>query len=313
MFLTYHAEKPNEKIRLDSYLAQKQPGMSRSHIQKLIRSGDILLNGRSVKAGYELSEGDEILLPEEGPPEETALVAEDIPLDIVYEDADVIVVNKPKGMVVHPAPGHSGQTLVNALLYHCRGSLSGINGELRPGIVHRIDKDTTGLLIACKNDMAHKAIADQLNRHSITRRYLALVQGNIREDEGCVDQPIERAKNDRKRMAIAPPGEGRRAVTHFRVLERFGSCTLIECRLETGRTHQIRVHMAWLKHPLVGDPVYGVKKDAFSADGQYLHAAVLGFIHPRSGAYLEFSAPLPAYFEKRLEALRAQSKFNNQS
>lgn len=304
MLLTYHAETSNEKIRLDSYLAEKRPDMSRSHIQKLIRSGQILLNGQAAKTGCILSEADEICLPEQEPLSEPQVEPENIPLDIVYEDADVIVVNKPKGMVVHPAPGHSGQTLVNALMYHCSSSLSGINGELRPGIVHRIDKDTTGLLIACKNDAAHHAIAEQLRIHSITRRYIALVQGNIREDEGCIDQPIGRSRTDRKRMAVLSPGQGRSAVTHFRVLERFGSCTLVECRLETGRTHQIRVHMAWLHHPLVGDPVYGIKKDALAADGQYLHAAVLGFVHPRSGEYMEFSAPLPQYFEKQLEKLR---------
>ena len=293
-----------QKIRLDSYLAAQFPDMSRSHLQTLIRSGEILVGGKKVKSGYALSDGDEITVPEEKPAEELPILAEEIPLDIVYEDADVVVVNKPKGMVVHPAPGHYEGTLVNALMFHCKDSLSGINGMLRPGIVHRIDKDTTGLIIACKNDAAHNKIAEQLAVHSITRRYIALCWGNIREDELTVDQPIARAQSDRKKMAIATSGTGRRAVTHVRVLERFGSATLVECRLETGRTHQIRVHMAFLQHPLVGDPVYGRKKDLYTANGQYLHAAVLGFVHPRTGQYLEFQAPLPDYFEQALERFR---------
>lgn len=295
-----------EKCRLDSYLCAQLADMSRSHIQKEIRSGGITVNGAATKAGYQLSRGDEIEVRET---EQSAvdILPENIPLEIAYEDGDVIVVNKPKGMVVHPAAGHMSGTLVNALMFHCKDSLSGINGELRPGIVHRIDKDTTGLIIACKNDRAHTAIAAQLEAHSITRRYIALCYGNIKEEEGTVDLPIDRSPKDRKRMAVAPPGKGRRAVTHYRVLERFGSVTLIECRLETGRTHQIRVHMAHLKHPLLGDETYGIRKDAYAGQGQYLHAAVLGFVHPVSGEYLEFRAPLPEYFSRTLETLRREA------
>lgn len=278
--------------------------MSRSHIQKQIKSGFITVNGCAAKSGYELRSGDKIFVPEQQEPERIAAEAENIPLDIVYEDADLIVVNKPKGMVVHPAAGHQSGTLVNALLYHCKDSLSGINGELRPGIVHRIDMDTTGLLVACKNDAAHAAIAEQLAVHSITRRYLALVHGTFQETEGTVDLPIGRSEKDRKKMSVCPPGKGRNAVTHYRVIEAFKSAALIECRLETGRTHQIRVHMSYLHHPLFGDQVYGMKKDPYLHFGQFLHAAVLGFIHPRTGAYMEFSAPLPDYFEAVLAKLR---------
>lgn len=300
-------EQESKKERLDAWLAEIGTGMSRSRIQKLIQKGEIKVNGAAVtKNGFLLTPGDEIELPkEEAAPLLTELEAENIALDIVYEDADVIVVNKPKGMVVHPAAGHMEGTLVNALLYHCKDSLSGINGELRPGIVHRIDKDTTGLLIACKNDAAHQAIAAQLAVHSITRRYYALVWGSFQADEGSIDKPIGRDVKDRKKMAIVPAERGRHAVTHYRVLERFGTeAALIECRLETGRTHQIRVHMASIGHPLLGDPVYGKKKDPYTADGQYLHAAVLGFQHPTTGAYLEFTAPLPKYFEARLMQFR---------
>lgn len=293
-----------EKTRIDSYLSELLEGMSRSHIQKQLKEGRITVNGGQVKSGYLLNQGDLIQLPEQEAPEETALLPEDIPLDIVYEDQDLIVVNKPKGMVVHPAAGHGTGTLVNALLFHCRDSLSGINGELRPGIVHRIDKDTTGLLVACKNDAAHRAIAEQLAVHSITRRYIALVHGNIREEEGTVDLPIARSEKDRKKMAPAAPGKGRNAVTHYRVLEHFQDAALVECRLETGRTHQIRVHMSYIKHPLFGDPVYGIRKDPYTDQGQFLHAAVLGFIHPRTGRYMEFSAPLPDYFTELLGKIR---------
>ena len=293
-----------EKTRIDSYLSELLEGMSRSHIQKQLKEGRITVNGGQVKSGYLLNQGDLIQLPEQEAPEETALLPEDIPLDIVYEDQDLIVVNKPKGMVVHPAAGHGTGTLVNALLFHCRDSLSGINGELRPGIVHRIDKDTTGLLVACKNDAAHRAIAEQLAVHSITRRYIALVHGNIREEEGTVDLPIARSEKDQKKMAPAAPGKGRNAVTHYRVLEHFQDAALLECRLETGRTHQIRVHMAYIKHPLFGDPVYGIRKDPYTEQGQFLHAAVLGFVHPRTGAYMEFTAPLPAYFRELLGKIR---------
>lgn len=294
----------DNKKRLDSYLSELFEDMSRSHITGMIKEGLITVNGNRVKAGYSLSNKDVICAEIPDAPSDTEIIPEDIPLDIAYEDNDVIVVNKPKQMVVHPAAGHVTGTLVNALLYHCRDSLSGINGELRPGIVHRIDKDTTGLIIACKNDTAHNSIAAQLKAHSITRRYMALVHGNIREDEGTVDKNIERCRTDRKKMAVCGPGQGRNAVTHFRVLERFGKYTLIECRLETGRTHQIRVHMNSIGHPLLGDDTYGIRNDRFSGYGQYLHASVLGFVHPSSGEYLEFTAPLPEYFEKTLQVLR---------
>ncbi|MDO4439316.1 MAG: RluA family pseudouridine synthase [Eubacteriales bacterium] len=291
-----------DKIRLDSYLAAECSDMSRSRIQKMIKDADIKVNNAKVKSGYMLSEGDEIELTI-SEPEEINIKAEDIPLDIVYEDDDVIIVNKPKNMVVHPANGHYSGTLVNALMYHCKDSLSGINGELRPGIVHRIDKDTTGLLIACKNDKAHNSIAMQLSEHSITRRYLALCYGNIKEDSGVIDKRIDRSDKDRKKMAVTTIGRGREAITHYRVIERFGDATLVECRLETGRTHQIRVHMSYIKHPLLGDETYGIKKENDKANGQYLHAAVLGFIHPTTHEYMEFTAPLPDYFLKKLRQL----------
>jgi 23S rRNA pseudouridine1911/1915/1917 synthase len=230
-------------------------------------------------------------------------------LDILYEDKDLIVINKPKGMVVHPAAGHISGTLVNALMYHCAGQLSGINGVMRPGIVHRIDRDTTGSVIACKNDRAHQEIARQLAEHSITRRYRAVVLGNLKEDEGTVNAPIGRHRVDRKRMAIVP--DGKNAVTHYRVLERFGDYTYIECTLETGRTHQIRVHLSSIGHPLLGDEVYGKARAAYKLhgeplQGQALHAMTLGFVHPRTGAYMEFEAPLPGYFEELLEKLKKQ-------
>lgn len=256
---------------------------------------------RPVKASYRVSEGDRLTfeVPEAVEPE---ILAENIPLDILYEDRDVILVNKPKGMVVHPAAGHYTGTLVNALMYHCREDLSGINGVLRPGIVHRIDMDTTGVLIACKNDQAHNSIAAQLKEHSITRRYQAIVHGVVKEDEGVVDAPIGRHPQDRKKMCINHQN-GKSAVTHYRVLKRFSGFTHIECRLETGRTHQIRVHMASLGHPLLGDLVYGPARCPYKLQGQTLHAGILGFIHPTTGVYMEFTAPLPEYFEHLLEIL----------
>ncbi len=291
----------DQQMRLDKYLAEQFPEQTRSYLQKLIKEGGVLVNGRSVKTGYQLSCGDEVCvnIPE---PKELDVEPQKMELDIVYEDEDVILINKPKGMVVHPAPGHTKDTLVNGLLYHCQGNLSGINGVARPGIVHRIDRDTTGILIVCKNDMAHNSIAAQLKEHSITRRYRALVHGNIKEDKGTVEGSIGRHPVDRKKMAINERN-GKPAVTHYQVLKRFGNYTYIECVLETGRTHQIRVHMASIGHPLVGDEVYGPAKCPFKLEGQCLHAMVLGFVHPRTGEYMEFSAELPGYFQELLGKL----------
>lgn len=290
-----------EEERLDKSLCEAVPDLSRSYIQKCIKEGLALVNGKPCKANYRLRVDDEVAfqIPEAVEPE---IPAEDIPLSVLYEDEDVLVVDKPKGMVVHPAPGHYSGTLVNAVLYHCQGQLSGINGVLRPGIVHRIDRDTTGSLIVCKNDAAHQAIAAQLKEHSLNRSYRAIVHGVIAEEEGTVNAPIGRDERDRKRMAVNEKN-GKEAVTHYRVLERFRSHTYIECRLETGRTHQIRVHMTSIGHPLLGDEVYGQRKSPFHLEGQTLHAYTLGFVHPRSGAYTEVTAPLPAYFTHLLEVL----------
>lgn len=264
----------DQQMRLDKYLAEQFPEQTRSYLQKLIKDGEVLVNGKSVKTGYQLSKGDEVSvnIPE---PKELDVAPQKMDLDIVYEDEDVILINKPKGMVVHPAPGHTTDTLVNGLLYHCKDNLSGINGVARPGIVHRIDRDTTGILIVCKNDMSHNSIAAQLKEHSINRRYRALVHGNLKENQGTVEGPIGRHPIDRKKMAINEKN-GKPAVTHYTVLERFGNYTLIECVLETGRTHQIRVHMSSIGHPLVGDEVYGPAKCPFKLQGQCLHAMVLG-------------------------------------
>lgn len=287
--------------RIDKMLSQQFEDLTRSFLQKLCASGDVTVNGKIVKPSYKVALGDCVCvsIPE---PEQLEVVPEEMALDILYEDEDVILVNKPKGMVVHPAAGHYTGTLVNALLYHCK-DLSGINGVMRPGIVHRIDMDTTGVIIACKNDYSHNCIAQQLKEHSITRRYYAIVHGNIKEDEGTVNAPIGRHPNDRKKMAIHVKN-GKEAITHYRVLERFGQYTWIECQLETGRTHQIRVHMASIGHPLLGDVVYGPGKCPFSLQGQCLHAYVLGFIHPRTQKYMEFSADCPEYFKKLIIALR---------
>lgn len=299
--------------RIDKFLSEQCEELSRSFLQKLLKAGEIFVNGKPVKASYRVLDGDSILfeVPEATEPE---ILPEDIPLDIVYEDHDVILVNKPKGMVVHPAAGHYSHTLVNALMYHCREDLSGINGVLRPGIVHRIDMDTTGILIACKNDLAHNSIAAQLKEHSITRRYEAIVHGVLKDEEGTVDAPIGRNPQDRKKMCINHQN-GKQAVTHYRVLKRFHDFTHIECRLETGRTHQIRVHMASIGHPLLGDAVYGPSKCPYKLQGQTLHAGVLGFVHPRSGEYMEFRAPRPEYFERLLKILQyrkiAISFYNN--
>ena len=271
-------------------------------LQKLIKGQHVTVQGQIVKPNYRLRAEDEIHI--EIPDEiKLDITPEKIPLDILYEDQDLLVINKPKGMVVHPAAGHYSGTLVNALLYHCEGQLSGINGVLRPGIVHRIDRDTTGSLVVCKNDMAHRSLAEQLKEHSINRRYRAIVWGNLKENEGTVDAPIGRHPIDRKKMAINRTN-GKRAVTHYRVLKRFSRFTYIECRLETGRTHQIRVHMASLGHPLLGDTVYSTAKSPYTLEGQCLHAMTLGFIHPRTGEYIECTAPLPEYFEHLLEIMK---------
>ncbi|MBQ9886031.1 MAG: RluA family pseudouridine synthase [Lachnospiraceae bacterium] len=287
--------------RIDKYLSTLEDMPSRSYLQGLLKEGSIYVNDKPVKPNYRLSSDDSIffVIPD---PVEVEIAPENIPLDILYEDDDIIVVNKPKGMVVHPSAGHESGTLVNALMYHCEDNLSGINGELRPGIVHRIDMDTTGSLVICKNDNAHRSIAEQLKVHSITRKYRAIVIGRLSED-GTVDAPIGRNENDRLKMAINHKN-GKEAVTHYRILEQFNKYTYIECQLETGRTHQIRVHMASIHHPILGDTVYGPEKQPFNLQGQTLHAAVIGFIHPSTGEYVEFEAPLPVYFEELLKKLR---------
>lgn len=293
-------EKEGE--RLDQYLS-RETGLTRSAVQKLLEKGLVTQNGAPLKKNAKTAPGDTytLILPD---PDPLDAVPQNIPLDIVYEDEDVIVVNKPVGMVVHPAPGHPDGTLVNALLYHCGESLSGINGQVRPGIVHRIDRDTSGLIIAAKNDMAHLSLAQQLKDHTLARTYEAVVVGNLREDSGTVDAPIARHHTDRKKMAVVPGG--RRAVTHWTVLARYPGYTRVECRLETGRTHQIRVHMAYLGHPLLGDTVYGAKKSVPGLAGQCLHAKRLTFIHPRTGERMEVKCPLPEYFEKVICRLENQ-------
>ena len=287
--------------RIDRFLADSQD-LTRSFLQKILKEGEVIVNGKSVKANYKLRKGDriEFEIPEAVEPD---IVAEDIPLSILYEDADVLVVDKPKGMVVHPSAGHYTGTLVNAVMYHCKGELSGINGVLRPGIVHRIDRDTTGSIIICKNDMAHNEIARQLKEHSINRRYRAIVTGVLKDEEGTIEGAIGRDKKDRKKMAIT--ADGKPAVTHYRVLQRFKHYTYVECVLETGRTHQIRVHMASIGHPLLGDEVYGRRSDKYKCEGQCLHAMTLGFHHPRTGEYIEVNAPLPPYFEHLLAVLES--------
>lgn len=286
--------------RIDKALGVLIDSLSRSFIQKFIKDNKVTVNGEIVKASYKVATDDEVIfeLPESVEPD---ILAEDIPLDILYEDKDVIVVNKPKGMVVHPAAGHYSGTLVNALMYHCGDDLSGINGVMRPGIVHRIDMDTTGSIIVCKNDVSHNAIAAQLKEHSINRVYHALCYGDIKEDEGTIDKPIGRHPVDRKKMAINE--RGKEAITHFKVLKRFGKYTYISCKLETGRTHQIRVHMASIGHPLLGDEAYSNRPCPFKLQGQCLHAMTLGFIHPSVNEYIEINAPLPPYFNHLLEVL----------
>lgn len=300
-------EKLNNQ-RIDKGVAEFFGDLTRSYVKKLTDEGNILINGKKAKASSKLLCGDrvEINLPD---PEPVGAQAQDIPLDIVYEDDSLLVINKPRGMVVHPAAGNYDGTLVNALLAHCGSSLSTINGVIRPGIVHRLDKDTTGLLVAAKGDAAHLALSEQLKTRTLKRRYFALVHSNIKEDGGTVDKNLKRSPSDRKKIAVCPAGEGRSAVTHYSVLERFGRYTYINCDLDTGRTHQIRVHMRWLGHPIVGDKTYGVKNEEFNLVGQLLHAGKIGFIHPKSREYMEFTVPLPEDFEKVLTVLRNKSTF----
>ena len=295
------ASEKSKNQRLDAFLASSLDGLTRSQATRLIESGEVAVNGRAVSKSYKLAGGEDIAvtLPE---PEPVEAVPQDIPLDVVYEDADVIVVNKPSGMVVHPAPGHPDGTLVNALLYHCAGTLSGIGGALRPGIVHRIDRDTSGLIIAAKNDAAHQYLSAQLADHTLARTYECIVVGKLREDRGTVDAPIARHPTDRKRMAVV--AGGREAVTHWEVIARYPGYTHVRCRLETGRTHQIRVHMAYIGHPILGDTVYGAKKEVPGLTGQCLHAVGLRFLHPRTHEVVELSCPLPEEFTRMLQKIR---------
>lgn len=288
--------------RVDVFLNEEMEDVSRSALQKNIEKGNITVNGEKISKNYKLCLGD-IVEAELPPPENIDIVPEDIPLDIMYEDDDLIVINKPQNMVVHPAPGHYTGTLVNALMFHCGDNLSGINGVLRPGIVHRIDKDTSGVLVIAKSDLAHKGLSEQLAEHSMKRVYNAIVYNSFSEESGTVDRNIDRSKNDRKKMAVVMQG-GRNAVTHYKVIEKLGKYTWVELQLETGRTHQIRVHMSYIGHPLLGDPVYGPKKCPFNLNGQVLHAKVLGFIHPRTGEYMEFNSELPDYFSSLIERLK---------
>ena len=301
MSIEFLIEDEQSGVRVDKFLSEALPDLSRSYIQKLIKDEQVTSNNKVIKANYKVNSGD-ILVLEEPELQEPDILAENIPLDILYEDKDLLIVNKPKGMVVHPSAGHYSGTLVNALMYYCKDELSGINGVMRPGIVHRIDMDTTGSLLVCKNDFAHNDIAEQLKVHSITRIYHAIVHGNLKEDEGTIDAPIGRHPIDRKKMSINHTN-GKEAVTHYKVLKRFQNYTYIECRLETGRTHQIRVHMASIQHPLLGDAVYGPAKCPFKLQGQTLHAKTIGIKHPRTGEYLQVDAPLPIYFSDLLEKL----------
>ena len=298
------ADKGQNLLRVDKFLVARLESSSRNRVQQAAETGCILVNGKAVKSNYRVKPLDVVSVVMDRPRYEFEIIPQDIPLDVVYEDKTVLVVNKPAGLVVHPGHGNYSGTLVNALMYHCGDELSGINGCMRPGIVHRIDMDTTGSLVVCKNDKAHQSLSEQLKVHSIRRIYVAIVHGNIKEDSGTVNAPIGRHPTDRKKMSTHCKN-GRDAVTHYKVLERFGDYTYIQCELETGRTHQIRVHMASIGHPLVGDEVYGPKKCPFKGlQGQTLHARTLGIIHPTTGKYLEVNAPLPEYFIELLDRLR---------
>ncbi len=299
--IVFEVSPEMEGERLDKCISGFLSELTRSYIQKLIKDGSVFVNDAPAKANYRVKTDDSVrfIIPDAAEPD---IRAQNIPLDVLYEDDDILIINKPKGMVVHPAAGHYEGTVVNAVMYHCKGELSGINGVMRPGIVHRIDKDTTGSLIICKNDETHNKVAELLKKHDITRRYRAIVCGRINDDGGTVDAPIGRHPTDRKKMAIK--ADGKHAVTHYRVLERFDKYTYVECELETGRTHQIRVHMASIGHPLLGDTVYSNHKSPYKLEGQALHAMTIGLKHPRSGEYIEVNAPLPEYFEELLRKLR---------
>ncbi len=293
--------KYDEDKRIDNFLNNNLEGVSRNRIQKLIEEKQVLVNNKSINKNYKTKENDKIIINIEEP-KEIDILPENIPLNIVYEDEDVILVNKPQDMVVHPANGHYSHTLVNALMYHCKDNLSGINGVMRPGIVHRIDKDTSGILIVAKNDKAHQKLANQLEQHSMTRVYYAIVYNNLKNDKGIIDAPIGRHPIDRKKMAVTDKNS-KRAVTHYEVLQRFNKYTFIKLKLETGRTHQIRVHMSYIGNPLLGDIVYGKEKQPFKLVGQVLHAKVLGFVHPTTNKYMEFETELPQYFKDILKKL----------
>lgn len=303
--MIFVAEEIDAGKRLDKFLSEKIEDITRSYVAKIIEEGGVTVNGKVVKASYKLKEGDalDINIPE---PEELMVEAEDIPLDVVYEDDDLLVVNKHQGMVVHPAPGNYTGTLVNALLHHCKGELSGINGVMRPGIVHRIDKNTSGLLMVAKTNRAHISLAEQIKEHSFSRRYKAIVHGKFKSTEGTVDAPIGRNKKNREKMCVTKENS-KNAVTHYKVIEEYADTTLVECILETGRTHQIRVHMAHLGHPVMGDDVYGRKNEKFNLNGQLLHAYLVGFVHPVTKEYMEFTAPLPAHFEEVLKKLKKEN------
>ncbi len=307
MGLQFVVEEEQSGERIDKFLSETLPELSRSYIQKLIKDNQVTANKKVVKANYKLNAGD-VLYLEEPELKEPDILPENIPLEILYEDADFLVVNKPKGMVVHPSAGHYTGTLVNALMYYCKEELSGINGVMRPGIVHRIDMDTTGSLLVCKNDFAHNDIAQQLKEHSITRIYHAIVHGVLKEDEGTIHAPIGRHPIDRKKMSINEKN-GKDAVTHYKVIQRFENFTYIQCQLETGRTHQIRVHMSSIHHPLLGDEVYGPTKCPYKLQGQTLHAKTIGITHPRTKEYIEVDAPLPEYFTKLLKKLENNIHF----